>query len=616
MRRESAMISTNSEFSGLGDFVLVSAERPLPHWSDVVQRLHWPKIGDLVAQVHTHEHEGHYLAWRGDVSHESAASCQRLDLNVSESDDAVSDFIADVTQPFMGKFVRAEIAPNGTLTGYTDATRQYPLYAYCRDGLRVLATDLRLIAGLPGVDRTLSRDAIYHHLNFACVPTPHTVYQSISKVPAGMEVTLGKNIQLRSYWDARYPETHATDEGTLTEQLNAAIVETVSGYRQASGMTATFLSGGTDSSTITGILADAAGADNTAAYSIGFEEAGYDELDYAEIAAKAFGVQHHTRRVNANEGFAAIEQLLEAYDEPFGNSSAVPTLYCSQMAVDNGQRLMVAGDGGDEIFGGNERYAKDYWFQRYYRLPSPVKTLGGLARKALSPIDQRFINRVGNFLYRGSLPNPARFYTDDAFASEFYDTLLTPGFRHDLNPDASLAILQGWYDQCDASSELNRLMYMDLKMAISDNDLTKVNRAAKCVGASVLYPYLSPSLVNFMGNIPAHYKVKETQKRYLFKKAVANILPEAIQQKKKQGFGLPVGEWFRSDKAFRELAADTLLSPTATERGYFERAFIERLLSRHEKRVWDYTQEIWLLLMLELWHQRNVDAPAATSHAA
>ena len=281
-----------------------------------------------------------------------------------------------------------------------------------------------------------------------------------------------------------------------------------------------------------------------------------------------------------------------------------------------GQDCLLGGDGGDEIFGGNERYAKDYVFQRYYDLPSPLKAIGGMLGASLKPVDQRFANRIKNFLHRGALANPERFYTDDSFASDYYQELLTPELRARCPERSSLAILDRHFAEADASADLNRLMYIDLQMAIADNDLTKVNRSAKAAGVSVLYPYLTPELIQFMGRVPHGLKVKQTAKRYLFKKAVAPILPDAILTKKKQGFGLPFGHWFRHDPKISAFLRDILMSKRCRERGYVESGFLTRLLDRHQQGVWDYSNELWLLLMLELWHQRFVDGPAVRQHAA
>jgi len=268
---------------------------------------------------------------------------------------------------------------------------------------------------------------------------------------------------------------------------------------------------------------------------------------------------------------------------------------------------VVAGDGGDEIFGGNERYAKDQIFAKYYGLPEPVKGIGAMLARICGPIDVRVLNRVKNFVHRGSLPNPDRFYSDDSFASDCFGELLTPDFRNTIERSESLDVMRAHYESAQTRSELHRLMYIDLMMAIADNDLVKVAQTAKAAGISVVYPYLDTELVNLTGRIPADWKVRNGKKRYLFKKAMKEVLPPEILTKRKQGFGLPVGTWFRESRQFFELLADTMLSRRAVERGYFNPGFVERLVSRHRGAVWDYTQELWLLLVLELWHREHLD---------
>jgi asparagine synthase (glutamine-hydrolysing) len=151
-------------------------------------------------------------------------------------------------------------------------------------------------------------------------------------------------------------------------------------------------------------------------------------------------------------------------------------------------------------------------------------------------------------------------------------------------------------------------MYIDLMMAIADNDLVKVAQTAKATGISVMYPYLDVDLVNLTGRLPAEWKVRKRTKRYLFKKAMQDVLPPEILAKRKQGFGLPVGMWFRANQQFFELLADTVLSRRASERGYFNPGFVEQLVNRHRSGAWDHTQELWLLLVLELWHREYLDA--------
>jgi len=604
---------------GLGDFVVAKFQASEEPWQHLIAGWSWPMIGRTSPRIEAHDVTPTLkAATSGDAKGLAEGGYFRVSLEQNLADADPGAVLAGQIDGYRGKFARVEIDEvSGGFIAYTDPMRQIPLFLLETPGLIAVATDLRLLTQLPGWGPSVSCQAIYHHLNFSYVPTPFTIFDEVKKLPPGARLSVdGSGVRIERYWQPDYPEDLSGGEDKLAERLRQQMETSIGGYARRDVEAACFLSGGTDSSTIAGILAKTAGPEHTHAFSIGFAEEAFDELDYARTAAKAFGIQHHERRINAEETLSAIDILVEAFDEPFGNSSAVPTFYCADLARDLGQSCLLGGDGGDEIFGGNERYAKDYYFQRYYDLPLPVKAIGGMLRAGLKPIDQRFANRIKNFLHRGALANPERFYTDDSFASDYYQDLLTPKLREQCPERSSLAILDQHFAEANASSGLNRLMYIDLQMAIADNDLTKVNRSAKAAGVSVLYPFLTPELIAFMGRVPAELKVKRTAKRYLFKKAVASILPEAILTKKKQGFGLPFGHWFRHDPKISAFLRDILMSQRCRERGYMESGFLTKLLDRHQQGVWDYSNELWLLMMLELWHQRFVDGLAVRRHAA
>ncbi len=493
----------------------------------------------------------------------------------------------------------------------TDAFRTCTIYyAQTAFGL-VIASDLRLIVRSGLITPRVSPHAVYHYLNFSYVPAPFSAVEEVSKLEPGhcLESIAGRTTR-RKYWDARYPADLNGPDGPRAEALRDQMISAVRNYgpTESDGW-GTFLSGGTDSSSISSMLSKGR-TTPVNSFSIGFEEDGYDELPYSRIASKAFGMKAHERRVNEKDALAVVPQLVRAYDEPFGNSSAIPTFYCAELAARHGVTLMVAGDGGDEIFGGNERYRKDQIFERYYRAPGVVRGLGWLAAKSLSGLDTRFANRVKNFVERGSMPNPDRFYSDDSFASDHFDDLLHPDFRGRLERDESLDVQRNIFREADANCDLHRLMYLDLKMTIADNDVVKVVRAAKLAGVQVVFPYLDRDLIDYTGRLPGSDKVRGLEKRFLFKQATVDILPEEIRKKKKQGFGLPVSVWLRNRGKFHDLARETVLSQRAIERGYCDPSFVQGLMERHERGAWDHASEIYMLMMLELWHREYIDAAA------
>ncbi len=599
--------------TGIGDFLVVNFNSDNSSWKDMVLNgktvsnkfnLNSNNLFDITESIKAIVH--------GDVSIDKDTYSNLVEISVNNilGKTSANDFIENKSNKIYGKFALLKInTETNEINAYTDATRQVALYSYTDKNIVAIATDIRLFYYIETFNKDIDTQAIYHHLNFSYIPTPYTIYKNVSKIPPGTVVAINRtDITSTKYWKPEYPEDYHKTEDELVEELEAKIIETIAGYQSDNHKMGCFLSGGTDSSTITGVISRTIGGENTHAYSIGFNEKGYDELEYAEIAASSFSVNHHYMRIGLTDTVSAIQSLILNSDEPFGNSSAIPTYYCAQLAKDDGRSTLLGGDGGDEIFGGNERYAKDYYFNLFYSLPGPLKTLSKNVASRLKPFDTRLTNRINNYINRASLPNPERFYTDDSFASDYFNELLTNDFRKDIDKDSSLRILEGHYTDCSSHNELNRLMYIDLQMAISDNDLKKVNSSASAAGISVLYPYLTPDLIQFMGHIPHSLKVNKTKKRYLFKKAVDTILPEKIKVKKKQGFGLPVGEWFRHDKEFKSFLVDTLLSSRSIERGYFNKEFLANLISMHEKGTWDYTQELWLLLTLELWHQEYIDA--------
>ena len=616
----------------IGDFLLVFSPRgEARRYGQAAAGLAWPATGGgrtpgrvvvdepgvhgAVSGAARHVEHGH---WRGMVLHHpvpapaaGAAVGAPLGSALRETAQATG---CHGLEALHGKYAAVFWEPRqGRLLAVTDGFRFYPLYyAGLRAGLAV-ATDLRLLRAVLAVDGGAEIDlhALYHHLNFSYIPTPHTIYRQVRKLPPGTRLEYGGGeVHLHRYWRPAYPEDLDGTEDALAARLRDAVVETVQRHRPGETAWGTFLSGGTDSSSVTGILARQEPDERVASFSIGFEEAEFDEMEYARIAARAFGTDAHFGRVGADDALSALDVLVEAYDEPFGNSSAVPTFYCSRMAREAGVTTLVAGDGGDEIFGGNERYAKDKVFQWFHGLPGVVRGPARLVGEGLAVLDWRPTNKVANFVRRGSLPNPDRFYTDDSFASDYFEQLLSADLRAEVAPQESLEVVRRVYAEAGARSELHRLMYIDLQMAIADNDLTKVNRAARAAGVAVVYPFLDAGLVDFTGRIPAAWKVRGLRKRYLFKRAMADVLPLEIRKKKKQGFGLPVGMWFRRHGGFRELVGDLLFSERARQRGYFNQGFIRHLVERHERGAWDHTQEIWLLLMLELWHRRFVDGHA------
>ena len=620
----------NPMASVLGDFLIcISGRLSVELPAKALSPQHWPEIKgrplELTVQMPT---PGILIAYTGDIRCLVDAARGGLGLSRVPEHSGAGDSPSKATDASLqawitnadwqptdqrGRFFYAGWdAKDAALIAFTDLFRSYPIY-YCAtpDGF-ICASDLRLMLAAMGSQPTVDTAAIYHYLNFACIPSPRSAIAGVHKLEPGsrLEWRHGK-VTVRRFTDARYLEDLTGTDAQRADGLREQIVSTVSSYCPAPATPwGTYLSGGTDSSSIAGILARANAGVPVDSFSIGFGEGAYDELPFSRIAVRHFGLAPHERVVNEVDSVAAIPLLVRAFDEPFGNSSAIPTYYCAELAGRAGKQLLIAGDGGDEIFGGNQRYAKDQVFQWFHEAPALVRRLGGLLARSLRGTDSHLGNRIKNMIHRGTLPNPDRFYSDDSFASDHYEELLEADFRAQVNRNDSLQVQREIFARAKTSNELHRLMYLDLQMAIAENDVVKVVRSAKIAGIDVAFPYLDSALVDYTGRLPSRFKVNVLKKRYLFKLAMAGILPDEIIKKKKQGFGLPLAVWLRQDGPIRELVNDVLRSQRAQERGYFRKSFVEQLMERHERGSWDYSSEIFRLLMLELWHCEYLDGQA------
>jgi asparagine synthase (glutamine-hydrolysing) len=509
-----------------------------------------------------------------------------------------------------GRFAQVVFDPGARrIAALTDHFSSVSLYVLVNERVLLLGTDLRLLAASPWCRREIDLESVYNYLNFACIPAPGTIFRDIRRFEPGTRLRWEEG---RVSWDRYFiPEyledLRGTDED-LAHELRDRMIASVHAYRpDDSEPWGCFLSGGTDSSSIATILSRQGRPGRVRSFSIGFAEEGYDELGFAETAARACGAEPTFARVSREQAQSLVGRLIESYDQPFGNASAIPTMACVDLAHERGVDCMLAGDGGDEIFGGNQRYAKDQVMEAWYSMPGPVKRLALALGHLAGRTNVNLLNRVENFFERASLPNPDRFYSDDSFASDHYDELLRPEFRREVARDTSLRFMRSVYNLGSSGSPLHRIMRLDLLMAIAQNDLRKVDGAARSVGISVRFPYLDPALVAFVNRLPQRYKVRGLEKRTLFKKAMRDILPEAILRKKKQGFGLPITVWLRSDPQFQSTVRDALFDRTARARGWWETAYVERLMAEHLRGSWDHADDLWRLFALELWLRKYVD---------
>jgi len=470
-----------------------------------------------------------------------------------------------------------------------------------------IASDLRLLTGFFEEAPEIDPLAILEYLQYTCIPAPRTIYKDILRLEPGHWLDSRPSAGSRVYWDMSYEEAEERSQETWAEQTFEAIESAVARAAKTldkSQHPGCFLSGGTDSSSVSGLVGMLTGKPPTT-ISIGFDDPRYNEIEYARIAAHHFKADHHEYFVKPADILDLLQKAYVVYDEPFGNSSIVPAYYCALMGAERGVTHMLAGDGGDELFGGNQRYANDRLFQRYFWVPEQVRTriLEPLITAAHGRLKIGAIDRTRRYIRRANIPAPDRYFSYDFLSSINRDDLFTRAFQGCLDGADPLAVAKSHFQNARATNDLNRWLYLDVKITLTDNDIRKVTAMTELAGVGPRYPLLDPSLAEFSGTVPANLKVRGTRLRYLFKIAMSRILPPEILAKKKHGFGLPFSIWLGENQALHNFVFDTLGSSAARERGYLRPDLLDWLWSSYqsENKIY-YGDVLWIFLMLELWH--------------
>ncbi|WP_422013844.1 asparagine synthetase B family protein [Roseateles sp.] len=488
------------------------------------------------------------------------------------------------------------------------AVDRFAVHSVCyavRDGRLHYATRADVLArrlGITEIDPQAVFDYLFHH----CIPSPRTIYTGILRLPpAHYALFENGRLSVAPYWTPRFDEQPRPDFDALRDEFRSILRSAVRDRLSADGRTACFLSGGTDSSTVCGLLGEATGK-APAGYSIGFEAEGYDEMAYARIAAKAYGAEHHEYYVTPADLVAAIPDVAAHYDQPFGNSSAVPAFYCARKAHDDGYTRLLAGDGGDELFGGNVRYAKERVFHVYSQIPSPLRA---------GVVDPLFANPVaGNipllkkgtsYIRQARVPMPDRMQSYNLLDRLGLADVLTPRFLAVVDTGAPREHQRAtWTAGPQGASLVNQMLAFDWRYTLAENDLPKVVGTTGLAGIDVSFPLLDTRLLDFSLKLPTSYKLRGLKLRWFFKEALRGLLPDEILTKKKHGFGLPFGPWAVKDAALNALATESLRSVAA--RGIVRAEFVDSLLNhRLKEHAGYYGEMVWILMMLEQWLRRH-----------
>jgi asparagine synthase (glutamine-hydrolysing) len=457
-----------------------------------------------------------------------------------------------------------------------------------------------------GVDRDIDLEALHHYLTLSFVPAPHTAFSHIRKLlPGHLLVAEGGRIRLEPYWRLDYPRPldglHPRD---YVEGLRERLDDAVRSHLVSDVPVGLFLSGGLDSATVLSWMREhVSGPIKT--FSVGFRESSFSELGDAKATAKLFETEHH-EIVLSPDFTETIPALIEAFDEPFADSSAIPLYYLSKFAREQ-VKVVLTGEGGDEVLAGYQTYAASKLARWYRQLPRPIATRVIPRLVRMLPVSHRRVSfdyKASRFV-RGALLPPDRAHLSwkeilsEEAKAEIYDG----------RPDGCLPTHEFYgnvYASCPTRSWLTRLLHVDTLLGLPDDMLTKVDRVTMAHSLEARVPLLDHHLVEFLAGVPEDLKLRRFTTKYLLRRAMQGRLPRRVVRGKKRGFNVPLPGWLATD--LRAFVADVLAPQRIAARGLFRPQVVSRLIEEHTQRRADHSRVLWSLIVVEHWLERHAAA--------
>jgi len=481
-----------------------------------------------------------------------------------------------------------------------DRVGKKPLF-YAADGKQIsFGSELKAL--LPGgtVLRDIDEQALSDYFSFGYIPAPKTIYRSVRKVmPGHYLVASASGVRESCYWDLSFAKVEQHDEDEWGERLRHELCEATRVRLMSDVPLGAFLSGGVDSSSVVAVMSHLMKRAVTTC-SIGFEEKKFDEAKYARQVSRLFSTDHHEETIRPN-AIEILDKLTWHYDEPFADSSAIPTYYVSKIARSQ-VTVALGGDGGDEGFAGYRRYKLDYYenrFRNYFPEALRRAVFGPLGRwyppLAWAP---RVFRAKATLQSLSRSPLQGYFNSVSYFRPDDKEKLFTKEFGKSLHGYDSFNVFQHYYDRADTDDPLSKIQYLDIKTYLTDDILTKVDRASMAVSLEVRAPMLDHKFMECAASIPSGLKLKGGVGKYILKKALESVLPIDILYRSKQGFAVPLDVWFRRD--LKDLAHQAILE---TDDGILDRRFLRKIWDEHQKGYYDRSALLWATLMFRKWRQ-------------
>lgn len=481
------------------------------------------------------------------------------------------------------------------------------LYSHRPNGDLIFGSEFQAVLKHPSISREVDNDAIDNYLSYLCVPAPQTAFKQIRKLEPGhwLRWKDGK-IETRRYWQPDFSKKIKITEEEAIEETTRILRESTRLRLISEVPLGAFLSGGVDSSTVVALMAQES-ASPVKTFSIGFDEEDFSELKYAKRVAEHVGAEYNEFIVRPN-ALDVIPTLVEHYGEPYADSSAIPTYY---VAKETRKYVTVAlnGDGGDESFAGYERYAAMRIAERYAHIPRALRKIFIEAPVRLLPTSEIKRSRFRDakrFLQAANLPRTERYFRWMAtFNRETKPELYTRDFAATVSGQNSSALLDRWFATANGTGTLDATMLTDQMTYLPNDLLVKVDIASMANSLEARSPFLDHNLIEFAASLPEHIKMRGFETKSLLKKVAARLVPNDVVYRRKMGFGVPIGKWFRGE--MKDFVRGVLLCERSLKRGIVKPEILERYVDEHASARRDHSFQLWTLLMLELWFQRFID---------
>ena len=479
-----------------------------------------------------------------------------------------------------------------------------PLYYWADQTKLVFASELKALILYPDVPRQTNLAALDLFLTLEYVPAPHTIYEGIFKLLPGHTLTVENgNVKICQYWDVPYQPV-SQSEAECAEALAGLINEAVRIRLISDVPLGAFLSGGIDSSAIVGYMSQNM-SEPVQTFSIGFEDDTYDEVPYANAVAKHFGTNHHVEVLKPDIA-SLVEQLVPHHDEPFADTSIFPTYLVSKLASQK-VKVVLSGDGGDELFAGYDTYIAEKLDRYYRRLP------GALRQRVLpkfaewlppQPAKKGLINKFKRMVEGGTLDPSLQHTRWMMFLnSAEKDSLYRSDLRVTLNDNLSADYFDSYFEKAERFDSLAQQQYVDIKTYLADDILTKVDRMSMAASIEARVPLLDYHIVEFAMNLPPHMKLNGSRTKSILRNAVKRLVPDIVLEKPKQGFSIPMKHWLRT--SLKPMMLDLLSKDSLHKHGYFDHPMVSKWIQEHLNGYANHSHRLWSLMVFEMWHHNE-----------